>query len=156
MRLILETWRYIYMFGLTRRNASGKVRSQVITETRASHWVNLFKGKQIFLMKIRAWVLYFELLWTICIKHLVKLTVDPPAHLYVICIFQNMFGYFCHFRVLQWRHNERDGVSNGRPHDCLPNRLFRRRTKKTSKLRITGPFLGEFTSDRWILRTKGQ
>ena len=26
---------------------------------------------------------------------------------------------------LQWRHNEPDGVSNGLPHDCLLNRLFR-------------------------------
>ena len=30
--------------------------------------------------------------------------------------------------VLQWRHNERDGVSNPQPHDCLLNRLFRRRS----------------------------
>ena len=28
---------------------------------------------------------------------------------------------------LQWRHNWRDGVSNHQPHDCLLNRLFRRR-----------------------------
>ena len=26
---------------------------------------------------------------------------------------------------LQWRHNERDGVSNHQPHDCLLNRLFK-------------------------------
>ena len=39
---------------------------------------------------------------------------------------------------LQWHHNERDGVSNHQPHDCLLNRLFRRRSKKTSKLRVTG------------------
>ena len=50
----------------------------------------------------------------------------------------------------RWRHNERDGVSNHQPHDCLLNRLFRRRTKKTSKLRVTGlcagnsPGTGEF------------
>ena len=35
---------------------------------------------------------------------------------------------------LQWRYNERDGISNHQPHDCL----FRRRSKKTSKLRVTG------------------
>ena len=33
---------------------------------------------------------------------------------------------------LQWRHNERVGVSNHQPHDCLFNRLFGRRSKKTS------------------------
>ena len=39
---------------------------------------------------------------------------------------------------LLWRHNGRDGVSNHQPHDYLLNRLFRRRSKKTSKLRVTG------------------
>ena len=33
---------------------------------------------------------------------------------------------------LQWRHNECDGVSDQQPHDCLLNRLFTRRWKKTS------------------------
>ena len=51
---------------------------------------------------------------------------------------------------LQWRHNGRDGVSDHQPHDCLLNRLFRRRSKKTSKFRVTGfcagnsPGAGEF------------
>ena len=51
---------------------------------------------------------------------------------------------------LQWRRNERDSVSNHQPHDCILNRLFRRRSKKTSKLRVTGllagnsPGTGEF------------
>ena len=40
--------------------------------------------------------------------------------------------------TLQWRHNGRDSVSNNQPHGCLLNRLFRRRSKKTSKLRVTG------------------
>ena len=48
---------------------------------------------------------------------------------------------------LRWRNNGRDGVSN---HDCLLYCLFRRRSKKTSKLRVTGlcagnsPGTGEF------------
>ena len=51
---------------------------------------------------------------------------------------------------LQWRHIGRDSVSNRQPHDCLLNRLFRRKSKKTSKLRVTGlcagnsPVTGEF------------
>ena len=40
--------------------------------------------------------------------------------------------------TLQWHHNEHNGVSNHQPHHCLLNRLFRRRSKKTSKLHITG------------------
>ena len=35
------------------------------------------------------------------------------------------------FCSLPWRHNEHDGVSNHQPHDCLLNRLSRRRSKKT-------------------------
>ena len=51
---------------------------------------------------------------------------------------------------LQWRHNGRDSVSNHQPHDCLLNRLFRRKSKKTSKPRVTdlcagnSPVTGEF------------
>ena len=46
------------------------------------------------------------------------------------------------FVALHWRHNDHDGVSNHQPHDCLLNRLFRRRSKKTSKLRVTGLCVG--------------
>ena len=55
---------------------------------------------------------------------------------------------------LQWRHNQRDGVSNHQPHDCLLNRLFRRRSKKTSKLCVTGlcagnsPVTSEFPTQK--------
>ena len=51
---------------------------------------------------------------------------------------------------LQWRHNEPDSVSNHQSHDCLLNRLFRRRPKKTPKLHVTrlcegnSPMTGEF------------
>ena len=51
---------------------------------------------------------------------------------------------------LRWRHNDHAGVSNHQPHGCLLNRLFRRNSKKTSKLRVTGlcagnsPGTGEF------------
>ena len=56
--------------------------------------------------------------------------------------------------ALQWRHDERYGVSNLQPHDCLLNHLFRRRSKKTSKLRVTAlcegnsPVTGEFPAQR--------
>ena len=55
---------------------------------------------------------------------------------------------------LRWRHNERNGVSNHQPHDYLLNRLFRRRSKKTSKVCVTGfcdensPVAGEFPAQR--------
>ena len=43
---------------------------------------------------------------------------------------------------LHWRHNDHDDVSNHQPHGCLLNRLFRRRSKKISKLRVTGLCVG--------------
>ena len=39
---------------------------------------------------------------------------------------------------LQWRHNERHGVSNHQHFECLLSRLFRGTSKKTSKLHVTG------------------
>ena len=56
----------------------------------------------------------------------------------------------CRWFTLRWHHNGRDNISNHQPHDCLLNRLFRRRSKETSKLRVTGlcvgnsPGTGEF------------
>ena len=55
---------------------------------------------------------------------------------------------------LQWRHNKRDGISNRRRLDCLLNRLFMRKSKKTPKIRYTGlcegnpPVTGGFPSQR--------
>ena len=82
--------------------------------------------------------------------------------LHDICNYSSMLSILglkhvtpCHITLdhdtpLRWRHNEGDSVSNHQPHDCLLNRLFRRRSKKTSKLRVTGlcagnsPGTGEF------------
>ena len=43
---------------------------------------------------------------------------------------------------LRWRHNGHDGVSNHQPHDWLLNCSFRRRSRKTSNLRVTGLCVG--------------
>ena len=45
-------------------------------------------------------------------------------------------------QTLRWRHNEHDDVSNHQPHDCFFKLLFRRRSKETSKLRVTGHCAG--------------
>ena len=56
--------------------------------------------------------------------------------------------------TLQWHQNGRDGVWNHQPRHCLLNRLFRQRSKKTSKLRVTGlcsgnsSVTGEFPAQR--------
>ena len=47
--------------------------------------------------------------------------------------------------ALQWRHNGLNGVSNHQPHHFLLNRLFGRRSEKTSKFRVTGLCAGPVT-----------
>ena len=76
------------------------------------------------------------------------------------CIANQHITYFWRDTYsLQWRHNGNDSVSNHQPHDCLLNRLFRRRSKKTSKLRVTGlyarnsPGTGEFPH-KWPVSRK--
>ena len=63
---------------------------------------------------------------------------------------QSSPNFLTHDLSLRWRHNGHHGVSNHQHHQCLLNRLFRRRSKITSKLRVTGlcagnsPVTGEF------------
>ena len=63
---------------------------------------------------------------------------------------KDLYVFYMSCVSLQWRHNGRDSVSNHQPHHCLLNRLFRHRSKKTQKLRVTGlcagnsPVTGEF------------
>ena len=94
-------------------------------------------------------------------QHLHKFQLSPPDSKIVrtirgqakvvLCLLGPMCGLWT---SLQWRHNERDGVSNHQPHNCLLNRLFRRRSKKTSQLCVTGlyvgnsPVTGEFPAQR--------
>ena len=56
-------------------------------------------------------------------------------------------AYFCNTVLIsQWRHNERDGVSNNQPQDYLFYRLFKASLAFVSGIRRW----------RWIPRTKGQ
>ena len=88
-------------------------------------------------------ILYFYLYFTcICWQSPIKIN---SALLHVVANKHlakptDQWNYMCLFTIrrLHWRHDEHDGVSNHQPHDCLLNRLFRRRSKKTSKLRVTG------------------
>ena len=74
-----------------------------------------------------------------------RVPVNPFAHLETIqCLPYDIY------MTLRWRPNGHGGVSNHQPHHCLLNRLFGCRSKKTSKLRVTGicagnsPGTGEF------------
>ena len=60
--------------------------------------------------------------------------INPSTYIYQHC--------FTGSTTLHWRHNDHGGVSNHQPHSCLLNPLFRRRSKKISKLRVTGLCVG--------------
>ena len=70
------------------------------------------------------------------------------------CLIRLVGGTWWPAPALQLRHNGREGVSNHQPRDCLLNRLCGRRSKKTSKLRVTGlcagnsPLTGEFPAQK--------
>ena len=54
----------------------------------------------------------------------------------------SILGHLKEGNSLHWRHNDHNGISNHQPRSCLLNCLFRRRSKKTSKLCITGLCVG--------------
>ena len=81
----------------------------------------------------------FRLTETVFTQSMVSYVIVYPGSSYTIS-----------YITLQWRHNGRDSVSNHQPHHSLLNGLFRRKSKKTSTLRVTGlcagnsPETGEF------------
>ena len=59
--------------------------------------------------------------------------------MHALLYLQNKISWTTHAsKTLLWRHNGHHGISKHQPHDCLLRRLFRRRSEKTSKLRVTG------------------
>ena len=70
-----------------------------------------------------------------CAMRLIPRVYVPPSY----ALQQERKGCnLTRFSSLRWSHNGRDSVSN----HCLLHRLFRRRSKKTSKLRVTGLCVG--------------
>ena len=68
----------------------------------------------------------------------------------------NFIWQYCgqnNLNSLQRRYNGPDSVSNHQLHDCFLNRLFRRRSKKTSKLRVTGLCAGN-SPHKWTVTRK--
>ena len=113
------------------------------------------------------WGWWFETLsrslWrhrNVCVskQHIVLGILDLNNVVLWICSITMLNVHLCYvktrYTALQWRHNGCDGVWNHQSNDCLLNRLFRRRSKKTSTLRATGlcegnsPVTGEFPAKR--------
>ena len=81
-----------------------------------------------------------------------RMSISPGT---VLCVYT--VHLLCSLHI-QWRHNECDDVSNNQCLDCLLSRLFRRRSKKTSKFRVIGlyernsPGGDEFPAERPVTR----
>ena len=112
-------------------------------------FIYMFQGKHgcvwvpfIRVKMFKKWFQISTVSSTLCMKSSLMLRFDRQ-----IC-----------YKSLQWHHNERYGVSDHQRLDCIFNRLFRRRSKKTSKLHITGlcegnsPVTGEFPARRTVTR----
>ena len=103
----------------------------------------MFKNCHVFRLNIAKHFLIPQLLLLPC--HNVLLEENPCGRVTLVPV---------NWSALLWRHNGLDSVSNHQPHNCLVSRLFRSRSKKTSKLRVTGlcvgnsPETGEFPAQR--------
>ena len=75
------------------------------------------------------------------IDRLQLLKADKCPVMRDVCPYYDVLTYH---PSLLWRHHGHNGVSNHhhQSRDCLFNRLFRRRSRKTSNLRITGLCMG--------------
>ena len=60
------------------------------------------------------------------------------------------------YRTVQWRHNERDGVSDQRSPVLFVQPFAQAQIKESIKALRHRPLWGESTGDRWIPLTKGQ
>ena len=102
-------------------------RANFTIQTKACHFLNCYTLSQysLSIAPLRWGVFWTNNMSSSTCRFCLKLHCPTTNHLLVLW-------------TLRWRHNGRDSVSNHQPRDCLHNRLFRRRSKKTSKLRVTG------------------
>ena len=92
------------------------------------------------------WAVGFDINVVICLPlgHILVRNRTPFTNRRQIIVMFNMKPYHARCisgkldQSLHWRDNDHDDVLNHQPHACLLNRLIRRRSKKTSKLRVTG------------------
>ena len=112
-------------------------------------------------------VFYLSRIWLFCCYIHITLNTASEASLFIVinslsrvtCICLSSLRIICsdnglspgRLQTIIWTNA---GILSHQSHDCLLNRLFRRRSKKTSKLRATGlcvgnsPVTGEFPAQR--------
>ena len=112
-----------------------------------------WNGTQLYFVWLRLYHYFSGVVWRV-LRYSGHLNFTMEIHIVEKCLYWNGPQYttkktliWCillgmYVNKLHWRHNDHDGVSNHQPHGCLLNRLFRRSSKKTSKLRVTGLCVG--------------
>ena len=117
---------------------------QIACRTKRNNWIWRITYNTIFLSNHSPCVKIFAM-------KKCHFFITRVAHLIIITLSTNWRKWYINRACsLRWRHNDHAGVSNHQPHGCLLNRLFRRKPKKTSKLRVNGlcagnsPGTGEF------------
>ena len=94
------------------------------------------------------------------INYPINLEIDIQRCLVILSAQSFTFRWYLVSQIetcsLQWRHNERDGVSNHQLRDCLLNRLYKAQIKENIKAPRHWPLWGEFTGDWLIPRTNDQ
>ena len=111
-------------------------------------------GATIGALDVRNWLTHERVKAGVTFHNLRKLSsLDPWSDSNRTFVFNNICGY--DYSSMPRTHQcEHDDISNHRRLDCLPNRLYRQRSKKTSKLRVTSlcegnpPMTGGFPSQR--------
>ena len=92
----------------------------------------------------------FQLLFIICVQLTNSITDwqspqnSPIINIWanVLTLVTNSWFLWINWVIHFWRHNGRHGVSNHRHLDHLLNHLFRRRSKRIPKLRVTDIWKG--------------
>ena len=135
------------------------VKGQHLIKCLGLHYVASEFKLNIFLLDSIPYITFWQYLNIIFIYGTTALLANKSAkHLDTTYNYMHRLNHFsskcflhwtCPF-PLRWRDDGRDGVLNHHPHHCLLNHLFRRRSKKTSRLRVIGffadnsPVYGEF------------
>ena len=134
----LVYWRRYASLGIDEiRHVNKKpiIESPTIMGLHSSHIAQWFRTKTICIilqLSVTGFEYIFKVLATECIVKSLGESVTPREdQIYLIFEHNHEWVYFSTTCSLRWRHNERDGTRNHQPHDCLLNRLFRHKSKKT-------------------------
>ena len=118
------------------------------TEQATNHYLNQWQwGKWVKVYWCTVYVDVFMILCALC-----SFFEMSCQSIWAASFYQQWNARLIRKYTLRWRRNGHGGVSNHQPHHCLLNRLFGCRSKKTSKVRVTGlcvgnsPGTGEFPS----------